>query len=424
MNPPANHINKYLPAAVLYFFLNGFLLPVGLLYTTLLTPFLLIWVARYRHIRPMLLYFLLLVPFVVAHGFLGVDWTFYGYSLALSFTVFVFGLAFYQYVLFCHSLREVFQSILLINALLTVIALIALPIPGLRELFWDNKALSLGIPHVERLKMLTYEPSYYSILLAPIAIYYLLKAIKNELPHRATYCALVLIPLFLSLSFGVILGMALSLLLLLILRGGGQIGRYSTLRKITRWALLVLAVFVVVVLIFPDNFIFRRLDNILAGRDSSFKGRTFDSFVLSLDIVRKRSLFWGTGFGQFKLQGLARFREFYNSNHYTLHDVVIPNGIGDLLGTLGLLGVAIKLFLEGFFFFRTRVFRNDYRLTLFLFIFVYQFTGSFISNIAEYAIWILAFKPDLFPEFQYPSHETEHDTLRQTGCDREVPSDN
>jgi hypothetical protein len=406
MNPPANHINKYLPAAVLYFFLNGFLLPVGLLYTTLLTPLLLLWVARYRHIRPMLLYFVLLVPFIAAHSLLGVDWTYYGYSLALSFSVFVFGLAFYQYVLFCSSLREIFQSLLLINSLLTVIALIALPVPGLRELFWDNKALSIGIPHIERLKMLTYEPSYYSTLLAPIAIYYLLKAFRNELPQRAAYCALVLVPLFLSLSFGVISGMALSFLLLMILRGGGQIRRYGTFRKILRWALLLSAVGLVVVLIFPDNFIFRRLDNILAGKDSSFKGRTFDSFLLSLDIVRKKSLFWGTGFGQFKLLGLARFREFYNSNHYTLHDVVIPNSIGDLLGALGLFGVAMKLFLEGYFFRRTRVFRNDYRLVLFLFIFVYQFTGSFISNIAEYAIWILAFKPDLFPEFQNPSHES------------------
>jgi hypothetical protein len=404
MNPPANHINKYLPAAVLYFFLNGFLLPVGLLYTTLLTPVLLVWVARYRYIRPMLLYFLLLVPFLVAHTLLGVDWSYYGYSLALSFTVFVFGLAFYQYVSFCGSLRQIFQSILLINSLLTVIALIALTIPGLRELFWDNKALSPGIPQVERLKMFTYEPSYYSTLLAPVAIYYLLKAMRNELPQRATWYVLVLVPLFLSLSFGVILGMALSFLLLVIIRGGGR--RYGTLREVVRWTFLLLAVFVVVVLIFPDNFILRRLDNIVAGKDSSFKGRTFDSFVLSLDIVRKKSLFWGTGFGQFKLLGLERFREFYNSNKYTLYDVVIPNSIGDLLGTLGLFGVAIKLFLEGYFFFRTRVFRNDYRLTLFLFIFVYQFTGSFISNIAEYAIWILAFKPDLFPEFQNPSHDS------------------
>jgi hypothetical protein len=404
MNPPANHINKYLPAAVLYFFLNGFLLPVGLLYTTMLTPLLLVWVARYRYIRPMLLYLLLLVPFIVAHGFLGVDWTYYGSSMALSFSVFVFGLAFYQYVSFCGSLREIFQSILLINSLLTVIALIALPIPGLRELFWDNKALSAGIPPIERLKMFTYEPSYYSTLLAPIAIYYLLKAMRSELPQRVTWCVLVLVPLFLSLSFGVILGMALSFLLLMVLRGGGR--RYGTLRKVVRWTLLLFAVFVVVVLIFPDNFILLRLENILAGKDSSFKGRTFDSFLLSLDIVRKKSLFWGTGFGQFKLLGLDRFREFYNSNKYTLHDVVIPNSIGDLLGTLGLLGVVVKLFLEGYFFFRTRVFRDDYRLTLFLFIFVYQFTGSFISNIAEYAIWILAFKPNLFPEFQNPSHES------------------
>lgn len=406
MFTPVNHINKYLPAAVLYFFLNGFLLPVGLLYTTLLTPLLLVWVARYRHIRPMLLYLLVLVPFIVAHGFLGVDWTYYGYSLALSFTVLVFGLAFFQYITFCGSLREIFQSILLINAFLTVIALLALPVPGLREFFWYNKALSRGIEGIERLKMLTYEPSYYSIMLAPIAIYYLLKAIRNELPQRATYLALVLIPLFLSLSFGVIFGMALSLLLLLIIRGGGQLRRYGVLRRVAGWALLLLAVAVVGFLTFPDNFIIRRLDNILAGRDSSFRGRTLDSFILSLDIVHIKSLWWGTGFGQFKLLGLDRFREFYNSNKYTLHDVVIPNSIGDLLGTLGLLGVAIKLFLEGFFFIRTRVFRNDYRLTLFLFIFVYQFTGSFISNIAEYAIWILAFKPDLFPEFQYPSHES------------------
>lgn len=403
-------LQKYLPAAVVYFFLNGFLLPVGLLYTTLLTPLLLLWVARYRYIPAVLLFFVLLVPFVAAHAILGVDWSYYGYSLALCFSVFVFGLAFYQYLLSCHSLRDIFRSLLLINAILTVIALLVLPVPGLRELFWDNKALSLGIPHAERMKMFTYEPSYYSTLLVPIAFYYLLKAGKNELPQRWIWCALVLVPLLLSLSFGVILGMALSFLLLMILRGGrlgsgrGERGSGKVWR-IAGWTLLLVAVIVMIVLVFPDNFVIRRVDNILAGKDSSFKGRTFDSFLLSLDIVHRKSLFWGTGFGQFKLLGVARFREFYNSNRYTIHDVVIPNSIGDLLGTLGLIGVAVKLFFEGFFFFRTGVFRNDYRLALFLFIFIYQFTGSFISNIAEYVIWILAFKPDLFPEFQKPSHE-------------------
>jgi hypothetical protein len=151
----------------------------------------------------------------------------------------------------------------------------------------------------------------------------------------------------------------------------------------------------------PDNAVFRRLGNILSGRDSSFKGRTFDSFLLSFDVVRKKSLWWGTGFGQFKVLGLDRFREYYNTNLYTIRDVVIPNSIGDLLGTLGLAGVATKLFLEIWFFFKTAVFRNDYRLALFLFIFIYQFTGSFVTNIAEYVIWILAFRQGLFPEFAH-----------------------
>jgi hypothetical protein len=37
------------------------------------------------------------------------------------------------------------------------------------------------------------------------------------------------------------------------------------------------------------------------------------------------------------------------------------------------------------------VWTNYYRLLLFLFVFIYQFTGSFITNVAEYVIWILAF---------------------------------
>lgn len=405
MQPTANHINKYLPAAVLYFFLNGFLLPVGLLYTTLLTPLLLLWVMRYRYLRPALVYFSLLIPFAVAHGLQGVDWHYYTISVALSFTVFVFCLAFLHYVACCGSLRTIFQSILLINAFLTLVALVALAVPGLRTLFWDNRPLSLGIPHIERLKMLTYEPSYYSTLFVPVAAYYLLKALRNELPDRTAYCVMVITPLLLSLSFGVILGMTLSFLLLLIFRGGRPLKQYASLRRLAIVTLMLLGILVIVALLFPDNFVFRRVGNILTGRDSSFKGRTFDSFLLSLDIVRKKSLWWGAGFGQFKLLGLDRFREFYNSSRYTMHDVVIPNSIGDLLGALGLLGVAIKLFFELYFFFRTRVFRNDYRLTLFLFIFIYQFTGSFISNIAEYVIWILAFKPGLFQEFQYPPNE-------------------
>jgi hypothetical protein len=65
--------------------------------------------------------------------------------------------------------------------------------------------------------------------------------------------------------------------------------------------------------------------------------------------------------------------------------------MGETLAIFGLAGVVLRLFLEFFLFFKTRVYSNYYRLALFIFVFIYQFTGSFITNIVEYVIWILAF---------------------------------
>ncbi|HXB90699.1 MAG TPA: hypothetical protein VNU72_00355 [Puia sp.] len=400
MNRQSDSINKYLPAALLYFFLNGFLLPVGLLYTALLTPLLLLWVARYRYLNYFLLYFLLLTPFVIAHWANGIEnGAYYLKSILLSFTVLVFCIAFHQYLGFCHSLRDIFKKILLINGFMVVVALVALFIPALRDSFWNANTMSLSHHNILRLKMLTYEPSYYSTLFAPIALYYVLKVVRKELHRPAVYVLLVLVPLFLSLSFGVILGLAMTLLVLFTLHGRQLLFRARNLQYIAGVVLLLAIVMITLFAFFPENVFFRRLENILAGKDTSFNGRTFDSFILSMDIARKKSLMWGAGFGQVKVVGLDLYRKFYNDGSFTVSDVAIPNSIGDLLATLGLVGVGLKLFLETFFFFRSGVWSNYYRLGLFIFIFAYQFTGSFISNIAEYAIWILAFKPDLFPEF-------------------------
>ena len=97
--------------------------------------------------------------------------------------------------------------------------------------------------------------------------------------------------------------------------------------------------------------------------------------------------------------GLETFVKFYKWEGFTTGTIAIPNSIGDTLAVFGVLGVLLKLALEIYFFFKTQVYSNFYRLALFLFIFIYQFTGSFISNIAEYVIWLMAFYPTLFPEF-------------------------
>jgi hypothetical protein len=210
---------------------------------------------------------------------------------------------------------------------------------------------------------------------------------------------LVIVPLLLSLSFGVILGITLALVLLIVLNSRKTI---FSIRNI-QYALAVLMGLITMSLIFfylfPENVFAMRIENVLAGKDTSFNGRTLDSFILGKKIADMKSFYWGSGLGQVKLLGLNLFRKYYQAPHFTVNDISIPNSIGDMLATFGLFGVLLKLFSEVYFYFKTRVSDNYYRSALFLFIFIYQFTGSFLMNIAEYVIWILAFYQGLFPEF-------------------------
>ena len=168
-------INKYLPVALLYFFLNSFLLPSGLLYTAILTPLFLLWLYQYKTFKKIWLFFAFLIPFACIHFINGVEARYYFISSALFFTVFIFALCFYQFLKICITLRSIFRKVLIINFILVIIACVVFFIPSLRDIFWITSSVSSGLEKLPRLKLLTYEPSYYSILLVPIAIYYYLK---------------------------------------------------------------------------------------------------------------------------------------------------------------------------------------------------------------------------------------------------------
>jgi hypothetical protein len=393
--------NKYLPAAILYFFLNGVLLPLGVLYTTLLTPVFLFWLWHYPSFQVLKYFFYFTIPLFVIHYLNGIiNYSFYFKSYLGFFCVYVFCMAFYQYLQNCHSLRYIFKKILILNAFMVVLSLVFLYIPYLRTIFWYNNDMSLGSTiTLYRLKMLTYEPSYYCTLFAPIVIYYMLKAVRKELPRPWLYFCLVLIPLFLSLSFGVILSIALAMVSVLVWDARNTIFSKKNITYILGGALLVAAVLGGMAIFHPDNVLFRRMANVFNGRDLSFNGRTLDSFKIAMLVLENRSHFFGVGFGQVKILAFPIFEDYYHTNRFTMQNIGIPNAIGDLFATLGLVSVILKLYLEFFFFFRTKVSSNYYRLIIFLFIFIYQFTGSFIINIAEYAAWMLAFCPTLFPEF-------------------------
>jgi hypothetical protein len=392
-------INKYLPLAILYFFFNGFLLPHGLLYTTLLTPLFIIWLYRYPSFNLLYIFFIASIPFMLMHFINGVNILDYIKSYLLLFSVYFFAVSFQQFLKNVQSLPSIFKSLIVINIFFVGIALIILMIPSLRSYFWYNNPITSGIEGMNRLRMLTYEPSYYSTLLLPIALYYYLKMLLTDLPNKALVFFLVTVPLLLSLSFGVILGLILSLTFLFL----SDIKLFTLRKKFPLYfiyGIILLFVSLIVVLVFfPDNVFFLRIANVFAGKDTSFRGRTFDSFYLGWKIAEQKSILFGVGPGQTKSIGLEFFKEFYNYSNFTESDIGIPNGVGDTLATFGILGVLVRLTLQTIFFFKTRVYNNFYRLGLFLFVFIYQFTGSFITNIAEYIIWIMAFSPWLFKEF-------------------------
>ncbi|HUB62365.1 MAG TPA: hypothetical protein VL978_16740 [Puia sp.] len=389
--------NKYLPVALLYFFFNGLLLPLGLLYTTLLTPFFLLWLYRFPSFRNIYVFFLFFIPFLIAHLIIGVRLLPYFRSSVLLFSVFVFALAVYQFLDSCTSLRVIFRNILIFNGVMVIFAVLVIPVHSLRDLLWYSNQITPGV-HTLRLRLLTYEPSYYATLLVPLALYYYLKMIILRIPDPGVTFLLVTVPFLMAFSFGGILGLGLALLFTLLIGYPYFFSKTVTLYLLLGGMLATMAV-AGAFLLFPHSVVVVRLNNILEGNDSSFRGRTYDSFFLGWHIAALKSLLFGCGPGQVRELGLPIFRIYYTLPHATADQVAIPNAVGDTLAPFGLLGVAIRMFLEIYFFFRTRVWRNYYRLSLFLFMFIYQFTGSFLTNIAEYVIWVMAFHAGIFPEF-------------------------
>src|SRR5579872_7074492 len=83
-------INKYLPVDTLYFFLNSILLPLGLLYTSILTPFFLFWLYRQNQLKNIWIFFLVSIPIAFIHYSQGVNTSYYLKSYLLFFSTFVF----------------------------------------------------------------------------------------------------------------------------------------------------------------------------------------------------------------------------------------------------------------------------------------------------------------------------------------------
>jgi hypothetical protein len=201
----------------------------------------------------------------------------------------------------------------------------------------------------------------------------------------------------LSLSFGVLAGILISIILVYCFNLN-ELGRKINLNYLATGLLIIIVGFVCLYIFNPQNVLFERIRNITSGKDTSANGRTYESFILAWNIAKMKSVYWGIGLGQLKLIGRDYIIQYYL---YTdIPPVIrIPNAVAETLNIYGIAGIVFRFAIIIYFFIRTKVWSNYYRLLLFIFIFIYQFTGSFVFNVVEYVIWVLAFSPGLFPIF-------------------------
>lgn len=382
--------NKYLPFAFLYFFINVAGLPLGLTYTALLTPFLYAWILLVRKKEVLLPFLSLLLPFLLVHLFI-VEAEMMKYAIALLniLSVYVFAQAVHTWLSVSDQPERVLKPLLIINTILCLLAVICFYTP-LQSLFWIRQDLTDQVDQFLRLKMFTYEASYYALLFTPVFAYYLLQYMLHRNTIRGGWLLfMIFLPMVLSFSIGVILCLLAAGLLTFLVHAGTLAPKRRILNGFITIGFLSAILLAVVFVFFPDNPLFIRLGNIFTGKDTSAMGRTGDAFLLARQLLAENNSWWGIGPGQLTAAGADMIRGYY-LYHYT-EAVAIPNAAAETLVLFGWLGFTLRLGLQVFLFFFTRVWKNYYRLLLFLFIFLFQFMGSYITNLAEYVIWVFAF---------------------------------
>lgn len=390
-------ISKYFPVVFIYFFINSLGLPFGLTYTALLSPLLYIWVVISRKQEVVWPFLLALTPVVLIHISLGVDTKSYFISVLNLITVYIFCQAVYTFLIRCDHPANILKQLLVINFIFCLIT-IPLFFTPYDHLLWMKQFLTTGVADFRRLSLLTYEPSYYALLFTPLFFYFLLQLIsyRNTI-NGWLLLVMLLLPLVLSFSLGVISAIIFSLAVASIVYFKTFIRNKRVVNGLLLAGMIAIIAIAGSMMFFPDNIIFVRIANVISGKDPSGKGRTFEAFWLADQLLAKKSYWWGIGPGQIKILGFDLIRDYYRYGYDTTR-VAIPNAAAETLALFGWVGFIVRILAECFLFVYTRVWSNYFRLLLFTFIFIYQFTGSFITNVAEYVIWIMAFTP-VFKEF-------------------------
>ncbi|WP_443939722.1 hypothetical protein [Pedobacter sp. MW01-1-1] len=406
-------LKKVMPLAIIFYFFNSFLLPPGLLFTTLLTPFYLFWLIRIN--APLkgvfFIYFLIVFLFFLFHNFYDVYFSAYFISSTLYFTCLTFTIAIYYFLKRNPLIIEsIFNRLVRLNATFVIIALLSLLVVPEKNIFWYKNEITEIIGNFPRLKLFTTEPSAYSMLLVPLFLFYFQFFFFLRMDKNKTIILMSLsVSLLISLSYGTIAGIIVSIFIFTIINVFKTSRKQFNLRLIVFFAFMIGVVIVLLLGPLNDSGIVLRVSNILAGKDTSANGRSFEAYILADKIISTKNSLIGLGPGQLKIIGKDIITNFYDYGASEFADslgpVRIPSALADLLSVYGYLGLVLKLVCEIYLFVKTKVSESSYRLCLFIFMFLFQFVGSDTANVNEYFIWVLVFS-GLFPDAYFKSKRT------------------
>jgi hypothetical protein len=385
--------------SILLFFFN-FVFPEGLTLTLLLTPVWLFLLYQWRvNFRLWLgVSLVLLLLYAVVHFLHGVVIRYYVVSATILVATLIFGGFFYHALKrYTGLLDGLFRQVLILNFVLTILAVVLLFVPAVKDTLWYTISISQNIEPLPRLKLFTGEASHYSFLLAPVAIYFLARLLLCNVTQPALTLLCVFLPLALSFSLGVLACLFTSGLAFMLFYFR-QIFQSASRRRMLQFMFAgCLVVIAILYLVYPENPLFHRITNVIQNKDTSARGRTYESFILADKILALKSYWFGAGPGQLKVLGRAIIIQYYQ--YVNMPAVIrIPNACAETLVWFGYAGLFFRLALQLLLFWYTKVAANPFRLWLFSFLFLYQFTGSYITNPSEYMLWALAFAP-VFPDF-------------------------
>jgi hypothetical protein len=383
-------VSKYSLMSYVYFFFNCAGLPGGLMYTNIITPVLYLWII-YKKKQPVLYqFFLVLIPYDIIHLLLGVKWKSFIVSNLLFLSTYIFVVCCMYFLNHYHRTGRIFKNILLLNFLFTLVAVVVYFTP-FRELLWYKNKFTHSVEDFYRLSLLTFEASYYSLLFAPVSMYFLLKLfVRQHTANQLPIVVMCILPLCLSLSLGVIGAMLFAFTMMIMVNWEKVFYKRSFLAVVVVGVTVLVFLTLVLFVFFPDNPVYIRLHNIYYGIDTSTRGRTTESFGLAWKVAAERSIWFGSGLGQIKELAYDIVKRYYDY-WGDLETVRIPNAVGETLAIFGIAGLILRFGCIVYLFFKTKVLTNYYRTCIFFFVFIYQFTGSYITNIVEYVLWCIAF---------------------------------